>query len=44
MSKAFDRARNVLFGVSPLSKAIVVMSTSSSTAGSVECCFLKQYW
>ena len=39
--KSFDRSRNILIGVLPLSKAIVVLSTSSSTACSVERCFLK---
>ena len=27
-----------------VSRSIVVLSTSSSTACSVECCFLKPYW
>ena len=44
MSKAFDRSKNMLKGVSLLSKATIIRSTSSNAASSVECSALKPYW
>ena len=44
MSNAFDRSKNVLKGVSLLSKAKLIRSTSSNAASSVECSALKPYW
>ena len=41
VSKAFDKSRYTLMGVVPLSKCCVILSTSSNTASSVECSFLK---
>ena len=44
VSKAFDKSRYTLMRVVPLSKCCVILSTSSNTASSVECSFLKPYW
>ena len=39
----YHKSKIILLGVSRLSKAVVVRSTSHNTARSVECCFLKPY-
>ena len=44
VSKGFDKSMYILMGVVPLSKCCVILSTSSNTASSVECSFLKPYW
>ena len=44
VSKGFDKSRYTLIRVVSLSKCCVILSTSSNTASSVECSFLKPYW
>ena len=41
MSKAFDKCKKILIVVSRLSKAVIVVSTSSNIDRSGEYCFLK---